>query len=70
MITRGFRRLPPAIAACLVMALIATSIPAVAHAEGGGEGRDSHDRADRSKDTGTEKKNPKQPDDLFGLKRF
>jgi hypothetical protein len=52
------------------MALIATSIPAVAHAEGGGEGRDSHDRADRSKDTGTEKKNPKQPDDLFGLKRF
>jgi hypothetical protein len=67
MITRGFRRLLLAIAACLVMAVITTSIPAASYANGG-EGRDSHDRADRSKDTGTEKK--KQPDDLLGLKRF
>jgi hypothetical protein len=69
MIMRRFRRLLPAIAACLVTAAIATSIPAASYATGG-EGRDSHDRADRSKDTGAEKKNPKQPDDLLGLKRF
>jgi hypothetical protein len=69
MITRGFRRLLPALAACLVMAVIAASIPAASYATGG-EGRDSHDRADRSKDPGTEKKNPKPPADLFDEKRF
>ena len=64
MITRGFRRLLPAIAACLVMALIATSIPAVGHADGG-EGRDSHER---TKDP--DKKSPRPPASPFGEKRF
>ena len=64
-----FRRLVPAIAGFMVLAIGAASIPAVSHADGG-EGRDSHDRADRSKDPGTEKKNPKPPADLFDEKRF
>ncbi|HEX4571698.1 MAG TPA: hypothetical protein VH184_14800 [Dongiaceae bacterium] len=69
MFNGSFRKLPPAIAGFMVLAICTASIPAASYATGG-EGRDSHDRADRSKDTGNEKKNPKPPADLFDEKRF
>ena len=50
-----FRRLVPAIAGFMVLAMGTASIPAVSHADGG-EGRDSHER---TKDPG--KQNPRQP---------
>ena len=51
----------------MVLAIGAASIPAVTHAEGGGEGRDSHDK---SKDKDPQKKNPKPPASPFDEKRF
>jgi len=68
MLTGKFRRLLPAIAACLVLAIGAASIPAPGYAEGG-EGRDSHDKTKDPKDP-PPKKNPKTPDNPFDEKRF
>ncbi|HKF63865.1 MAG TPA: hypothetical protein VKB42_21005 [Dongiaceae bacterium] len=62
-----FRRLLPAIAGLMVLAIGTASIPAISHADGGGEGRDSHDK---SKDKDPPKKNPKPPASLFDEKRF
>ena len=62
-----FRRLLPAIAGLMVLAIGTASIPAISHADGGGEGRDSHDK---SKDKDPQKKNPKPPASLFDEKRF
>ena len=60
------RRLLLAIAGFMVLAIGATSIPAVSHADGG-EGRDSHDK---TKDKDPQKKNPKPPASPFDEKRF
>ena len=67
MLTGKFRRLLPAIAACLVLAIGAASIPAPGYAEGG-EGRDSHDKTKEPKDP--PKKNPRPPADFGNEKRF
>jgi hypothetical protein len=63
-----FRKLLPAIAGFMVLAIGTASIPAISHAEGGGEGRDSHDKTKEPKDP--PKKNPRPPADPFGEKRF
>ena len=56
MITDKFRR---RLLASLAVAVMAAAIPALGHAEqGGGEGRDSHDKTDGKK---KEPQNPQKP---------
>jgi hypothetical protein len=63
-----FRRLLPVIAGFMALAIGVASIPTISHADGGGEGRDSHDKSKDPNDP--QKKNPKPPDNPFNEKRF
>jgi hypothetical protein len=63
----GIRKLLPAVAGGLAMAVIVASMPAIGHAEGG-EGRDSHEKSHdpQKKPPDPQKKPTGKTNDFFG----